>query len=531
VSQDSEARASVPGSGRPPETGGKAAAREFLGRIGRALTPLFPQPPEAPRSYVTPGIVLAHLVAVGLGAFVLLERQPGVPAWDTIGEEDRKIFLAQALLHPWGSLFRGYNGYLELVPRLIGEVIARLPYRDAAVGFAFAGALIAACCAVFVFHASAGHIRRPALRALLFMSVLLLPTALYEINDSGVNTPWYLLFALFWALLWRPRSRAGMILAFLLCLAAAASNVLAVAFAPVVVARALALPRVREQAATLGWLAGGVLQVPVVLVSSRHNQVPPLAGALGFYARNVILAGVGGHHWAAVATNTLGVVTAAALAGCVVAAMAAWGLFWCGPKARLFVATALVTGFLLTMLPVAVHGYIAVAGEVHTIVFVHGSRYAQVPILLLYSAVLVALDAFLSRSGIRFDRSAGFHRAAPGLAAVLVVVLAFGSLWAADFRWVNRRATQPTWATMIRDVRKDCKKPLTPAIRAQKLPAGMTCSMVGRVPRPPSLRPGASGEASRMAASAGPLAARRPQAGTAWLDGAERCKLGAAAIN
>jgi hypothetical protein len=66
------------------------------------------------------------------------------------------------------------------------------------------------------------------------------------------------------------------------------------------------LPRVREQLATFGWLAGGVLQVPVVLVSTRRSQVPPLTGALGFYARNVILAGVGGHHWAAAGTNTLG---------------------------------------------------------------------------------------------------------------------------------------------------------------------------------------------------------------------------------
>ena len=159
MSQDSEARASVPGSATAPGARGKAAAREPLGRIGRALTPLFPQPPEAPRSRVTPWIIPAYLAAIGLGAVVLLERQAGVPAWDTIGQEDRKIFLAGALLHPWASLFRGYNGYLELVPRLIGEVIARLPYQDAALGFALAGALVAACCAAFVFHASAGQIR------------------------------------------------------------------------------------------------------------------------------------------------------------------------------------------------------------------------------------------------------------------------------------------------------------------------------------------------------------------------------------
>ena len=52
----------------------------------------------------------------------------------------------------------------------------------------------------------------------------------------------------------------------------------------------------------------------------------------------------------------------------------------------------------------------------------------------------------------------------------MVMVLAFGSLWAADFRWVNQRATQHTWVMMIRDVRKDCKNSLTPEIRVRKLP-------------------------------------------------------------
>lgn len=466
----------------PPDADRHAApgSRGVPGRAGRALTPLFPQPPEAPRALAAPGIVLAYLIAIGLGAFVLLERQTGVPAWDSVGAEDRKIFLPAGILHPWGSLFRGYNGYLELVPRLIGDVIARLPIRDAAVGFAVAGALIAACCAVFVFHASAGHIRRPALRALLAIGVLLLPTALYEISNSGVNTPWYLLFALFWALVWRPRSRAGLGLAFLVCFAAAASNVLAVAYLPVVVARVLALPRVREQAATFGWVAGGILQVPVVLVSARNTQVPPVVGALGFYARNVILAGVGGHHLATVATNAIGIVAATALAGCVVAAVAGWAVLRGGPQVRLFVITALVSGFLLTMLPVGVHGDLASPGEVRTVVFVHGSRYAQVPILLLYSVVFVTLDAFLSRSSIRLERPVRLRRAAPGIALLLVVMVAFTALWATDFRYVNRRATSTTWAVLVRDARRTCEKRLPPRVLAQRLPKNMTCSMLDR---------------------------------------------------
>jgi hypothetical protein len=43
-----------------------------------------------------------------------------------------------------------------------------------------------------------------------------------EIADSGVNAPWYLLLAVFWALLWRPRTRAGMAVAAFVAFAAAA---------------------------------------------------------------------------------------------------------------------------------------------------------------------------------------------------------------------------------------------------------------------------------------------------------------------
>ena len=40
--------------------------------------------------------------------------------------------------------------------------------------------------------------------------LLLWGLAPLAIADNGVNTPWYLLFALLWAVLWRPRTRAGM---------------------------------------------------------------------------------------------------------------------------------------------------------------------------------------------------------------------------------------------------------------------------------------------------------------------------------
>ena len=53
------------------------------------------------------------MVAIGLGAVVLLLRIPGLPSWDTIYGEDYWEFFAQALRQPW-HLFITYNSYEQL---------------------------------------------------------------------------------------------------------------------------------------------------------------------------------------------------------------------------------------------------------------------------------------------------------------------------------------------------------------------------------------------------------------------------------
>lgn len=114
-----------------------------------------------------------------------------------------------------------------------------------------------------------------------------------------MNTPWYLLFALFWAMLWRPRSGGEAALAATVAFAAASSNALAV-FAPLVLARVIALPRVREHAASPGWAAGGALQVVAVLRSPGIHQTGYISAGLDFYLHDVLVTAVAGRHFAAV---------------------------------------------------------------------------------------------------------------------------------------------------------------------------------------------------------------------------------------
>ena len=98
------------------------------------------------------------------------------------------------------------------------------------------------------------------LRALLAAALVLLPIAPMELIGSGVETPWYLLPVLFWAVLWRPRTRPAMAVAAAVGFLTMASNILAALLAPLLVARLYVLRRPREHAVSAGWLAGGLVQ-------------------------------------------------------------------------------------------------------------------------------------------------------------------------------------------------------------------------------------------------------------------------------
>ena len=250
-----------------------------------------------------------------------------------------------------------YAGYLQLVPRLIADAVALLPLRAAAAGFAVAGALVAAACGVFVCQASAGHIRMPALRWLLAAGVILLPSALTELSGNGVNTPWYLLFGLFWALLWRPRSGPGAGLAVAVAFAAASSNALAAVFAPLVLARVIALPRAREHAVTLGWVAGGALQLVAVLRSAVPRQAGHASAGLSFYLHSVLVTAVAGRHFASLLATQAGPVAGTLIPAAVAAMVTGWAVITGGPRVRLFAATALGLGLALVLVAAIARGW------------------------------------------------------------------------------------------------------------------------------------------------------------------------------
>lgn len=382
-------------------------------------------------------MAIAYATALGLGAGVLLIRQAGTPSWSTLWAEDGGVFLPRALAHPWSSLFHEQAGYLQLVPQLIADIIALFPPRPDVAGFAIAGALVAAGCAIFVYHASSGHIHRPELRALLACSVILLPTAVIEIANSGVDAPWYLMYALFWALIWRPRSRRGQVVAATLAFATMASNILNLLYLPLVGARVVALPRAREQAVTLGWLAGIAYQIPGILQSHEPDRIGSVPAAFHFYGQHVLVAAVAGWRLALRLQTAAGIPACIAIAALVVAAVVVWAAWQGGSRVRVLAVAALGMGVILTVVPALLRTWIGPATS--TDVWVPGSRYTASAILLIDAIAMAGADALLRRTNIPLPRT---RRGT----VVLLLVIGLGIGWSTSFRYSNLRSGNASWS-------------------------------------------------------------------------------------
>jgi hypothetical protein len=397
------------------------------------LRELFPAPAEPSARTGLPGwgLFLLQVAAVALGAVVMLLRVGGRPVWESVYAEDPAVYLPWALGHPW-HLLESYAGYVQLVPRVIGQIAALLPIRDASVAFAVGGALVAAGCAVFTYHASSGVIGSPWLRTLLALSVLLLPVAQLEIADTGVNSIWYLLAALFWAALWRPRSRAATWVAAVVAFAATASTSVAFVFLPLFAARAIVVPRrLRDHAATAGWALGCALQV-LAIVASHQSRLRPHnpRNAVLYYLHDVLLPALGWHlSWHL--RDAAGATGAALLIGGFIAAVLLAGLATRDRRCQVFVVTAVATGIVIT-------GITAVLswggpGQLLTVAVEHGARYSTVPILLLDAALIVVGDAVARR----------WWPSPKAIVAVTVLVAVLAVGWATDFRYPVRRYSGP----------------------------------------------------------------------------------------
>ncbi len=457
-----------------------------MGSLSRWLAPLFPESDRSGRPRLVVG--LGHVVGVAGVALLAMGRQSGTPAWRTLWAEDGSVFYGQAATHPiWRTLATSYNGYLQLVPRLGGAFARLFPVGDAAAVMAWGGALGLGILVAAVFHMSRAHLPSVGARCVLGLSMVLLPVAVVEMLDNFVNLPWWMYFAAFWALLWRPRGRTGRAGAFALCALAAASEPLVGLLVPLAAARVLALPRRRENAAVWGLVAGLAYQGAIVVTAPPGQGFPAsgLASTVPAFFLRVGVGWVGGLRGTDGLLGTsrlLGELLGAVVIGAVLAGVAVAG----GAVARRFAAAVTVLAPLCFIVPSWLRG----AGPMERAASVgFGGRYAATSILMVVSALLVGVTgARLAPGGraTRVGRGGGRHARARGRRAgwaVPACCLVLLPAWVVDYRDWNGRSAGPTWPDEVAAARATCAGPSPPRlVRLGTEPPGafvvLPCSVV-----------------------------------------------------
>ena len=228
---------------------------------------LFVKAPAGGR--VTPAQVALFATAfVALVVVQLARMWPSKPL-NSIWEEDGYIFLSDSLR--WGffhGLATPFSGYLNTVTRLVAAPTSLLPLSWYAPVMAVSGAAIVAASALVVWQASAAHIEHRLLRGVLASMVVLVPIAGVDSLANVTFSIWFLVFACFWVLLWRPTTRAGVIVAALFLFVSALSNGEMLLLLPLAALRGLAL-RTRSDAVILGGYGCGMAIQLVASWSSR----------------------------------------------------------------------------------------------------------------------------------------------------------------------------------------------------------------------------------------------------------------------
>ena len=286
--------------------------------------------------------------------------------------------------------------------------------------------------------------------------------------DSGVTSPWYLFPTAFWAVMWRPRTRWGMLAAALMAFAAASSEIVAIIYIPLLVIRVIALPRWREHAVTIGFLLGLLAQAPAILSSyaqhaGRLNSYGQPLASVKFYFHAFVLRSVGWHlsWWL---QKLLGLNAATAVVGAFLLAVLGWVLITGDRQVRVFAVLATVIGFAQVMVVASVPGPPSagwVAHEVANTTFQPGSRYDALPVMLLYAMVIIAVDAFIRRRGAVTstpppqDAWRGSRPWALIAVTALTCALAFG--WVSDYRYyVPSRVSQGYWTHTVHQWLEAC---------------------------------------------------------------------------
>lgn len=415
------------------------------GHLNRSLFP------SAPASEARVGwwerLVLV-LALLAIAVILQLLRVGPSAALNSLWAEDGQILLGGAMAESfWHAIVSTYAGYLLLVPRLIAEVANLFPLQDAPAAIAILSGIVVALSGLAVWFASAAHIRNPYLRGTLVALTILCPVAGLESVASASYVLWYMLFATFWLLLWRPRTTRGAALGSLFILATALSTPGVWFFAPLAALRAIAVRDRRDLAIVGSYAIGAAVQVPVVAFNSEAAVEPLWTSDIWTtYVQRVIDGAALGEHLGGGAWVQFGwpFLIALLVAGVVGLAI---GAARSNATARYFAAIAIPTSLLMFVVSVyqrAVGSQMMWPADTH---FGDGGRYAIVPALLLVSVALVLIDRSAQK------RAHPSRISWVGIAATAVLLLGIATSF--DVRYPAARGI-PAWDDALRSASASC---------------------------------------------------------------------------
>jgi hypothetical protein len=427
--------------------------REAIAVLRRHLDrSLFTEGPDPTGGLDRIGLTIVVVAFLVIATILQILRVGAGDAVNSLWAEDGPIFLSGALHFSFfTNLFQTYAGYLVIVPRLVGAVGAAVPLKDAPAAMAIVSGLIVGVCGIVVWVASGSMIRNPYLRGTLALLTVLAPTASLESVDSGTYVLWFMLFASFWVLMWRPRTTTGAVLGGLFVLLTGLSSPEIWFFAPVALLRLIALRDRRDVLVLGGWVIGAVTQVPAYAFSNEP-QIEPLWTHHIFTAllQRVLDGAALGERLGGVGWDGLGWGLLIFLLVLTVVGMAL-GLRGVEARARWLAGLGVLIGVVMFCLSVYQR---AVGAEIYWPANVHfgdAGRYTIVPALLLVSIALALLDQQLRRPGDTW-----LPRLAPWLAGLTLGVLLVGMAVSFDVSGSAVRGT-PHWSEALETGARECR--------------------------------------------------------------------------
>jgi hypothetical protein len=379
-----------------------------------------PPPPDPAAQGAPRWLLIGALFALAILAQML--RIGWSISLHSLWAEDGPIYFSGAVHNSFGgSLFDTYATYLVFVPRAIGEVAGLFPLQDAPAVISILSGAIVALSGWIVWEATAGLIESPWLRGALVLLTVLAPVGGLESTDSGAYVPWYMLFASFWILLWRPRTAPAAAGAGIFALLTGLSTPGLWFFIPLALLRTLAIRDRRDGLLLAGYWAGAIAQVPILLFNKEEAVTALWSHDIWTdYLQRVVdgaflglkLGGKGWQHLGWPLLIMLLVVLIGALA---------YGVTRTNLAARLLALLAIPISLIMFVVSVyqrAVGSEMVWPAHVWT---ESAGRYAIVPALLLFSVAAVMID----RRSRRREGETRPRWLAYGLAALAVVVVAF----------------------------------------------------------------------------------------------------------